>query len=151
MLPVEKTSSRKFIVRRKKTIILPGYMIAEYIECRKSGHQCSETFINVFVFFTHHLLYRINVFAHFCVTLPKVWVRLPWFAAMAMLGRTIPWKIAGVTIIAIIFQLISKFPYFSFSSVPFPFLALCRKSFISLIPTVRQTNAECYGTEKWWY
>ena len=70
VLSVEKTSNRKFIVRRKT--ILP-----RYIEGPKSGQQCSETFIDVFVFVTPRLNQWISVFARFCVTLEKVWARLP--------------------------------------------------------------------------
>ena len=120
------------IYRQKKKIILSSYMTADYIGRLKSGHQCSETFVNVFVFFTPHLHQRIGVFTYFCLIL----ARLPWFSAMARLGITIPWKM--------IFQQISKFPYFSFSSV-------CFKIFISFKSTVSQTKDKCYGTEKWWY
>ena len=49
-------------------------MTAEYIKRLKSEDHCSETFINIFVFFTLHLRQRISVFAHFCVTLAKFFV-----------------------------------------------------------------------------
>ena len=122
VLSEEKTSNLKFIVRRKKAIILPlpSYMTAKYIDRPKTGHQFLETFINVFVFFTPHLHQRISIFANLCVTMGKVCAPFPWFAATAMLGRTIHWKTACPIIIIVIFQYISKFPYFSFSGVSFP-------------------------------
>ena len=49
--------------KKKKTMILPSYMTAEYVKHPKSGYQCSETSINVFVFFTPHLHQRI-LFSH---------------------------------------------------------------------------------------
>ena len=35
--------------QKKKTINLPSYMTAEYIERPKCGHQCSEMLINVLI------------------------------------------------------------------------------------------------------
>ena len=70
-----KVVKLKIYRQKKKTIILPSYMTAEYIERLKSGHQCSETFINGFV--TPHLHQRISVFAHSSVTLIKVCALLP--------------------------------------------------------------------------
>ena len=102
-LSTEKTSNRKVIVRRK-TSYIPNYMTAEYIGRSKFGHHCSEIFISIFVFFTPYLHQRISVFSHFWITLAKVCTRLPWFAATATLGTTIPWKIVGAIIIPIIFQ-----------------------------------------------
>ena len=132
----------------EKKMIPTSLWLQTYIERAKSRHQCSETFIIVFVFFTPHIHWRISVFSRFCVTLVKVCARVPWFAAAATLVRTISWKIAGAIIIATLFQKMSKFPL---PFVAFSFLALFRKFFISFIPTVRQTKDECYGTEKLWY
>ena len=72
-----KDVKSEIYLQKKKTIILPSYMIAEYTERLKCGHQCSETFIIVFVFFTPHMHQRISVFTHFCVTLAKAFPRLP--------------------------------------------------------------------------
>ena len=72
-----KDVKSEIYLQKKKTIILPSYMIAEYIERLRSGHQCSETFINVFVCFTPHMHQRISVFAHLYVTLAKAFPRLP--------------------------------------------------------------------------
>ena len=76
--------------KKKKTMILPSYMTAEYVKHPKSGYQCSETSINVFVFFTPHLHQRITVFAHFYITLAKVCAHLLSFVTTATLCRTIP-------------------------------------------------------------
>ena len=116
----KRRQNGNLLSEEKKTMILPSYMTAEYVKHPKSGYQCSETSINVFVFFTPHLHQRITVFAHFYITLAKVCAHLLSFATTATLCRTIPWKRAGSIIITIIFQSISKFPYFSFSSVSFP-------------------------------
>lgn len=51
-------------------------MTAEYIEGAKSGHQCSKTFINIFVFFTPDLYKWITAFAHFRIIKAKVCPRL---------------------------------------------------------------------------
>ena len=59
------------------------------------SHKCSPMLISPSV---------DQCFAHFYVTLTKICAHLPWFAATAMLGRTIPWKIASAIIITIIPQ-----------------------------------------------
>ena len=65
-------------------------MTAEYIEGPKSGHQCSKTFINIFVFFTPDLYKWITAFAHFRIIKAKVCPRLSGFAITATFGRTFP-------------------------------------------------------------
>ena len=52
---------RNLLSEEKTAIILPSYVTAEYIKHPKSRNQCSETFINVFVFFTPHLHQQISV------------------------------------------------------------------------------------------
>ena len=63
-------------------------MTADYIGHVKSGHQCSETFVNVFVFFTPHLHQRIGVFTYFCIN----WHACPDFLQWQGLAEQFPEK-----------------------------------------------------------
>ena len=63
-------------------------MTADYIGHVKSGDQCSETFVNVFVFFTPHLHQRIGVFTYFCIN----WHACPDFLQWQGLAEQFPEK-----------------------------------------------------------
>ena len=140
---------RDLLSEEKTTIILPSYVTAEYIKHPKSRNQCSETFINVFVFFTPHLHQRISVLhisvlhwqksVHACPDLLQRLHLVEHFLEKEQVQSWSQWYSNRLQ------------NFLTLAFLTLPSLALFRNMLLSFISTVRQTKEKCYGTEKSWY